>query len=608
MDSENSLNTSLKYKILTKFSGALILLTLVFILTFFLLNVISLNLKYDHQEAKVNAAINVSSSLVRNIFDRIFSDLNFLYASSLFNDYVQNPTNHNQERLENEFISFENSSHLYDQIRFIDARGMERIRVDYHEDGSTIVPREKLQSKKDRDYFIDTAAIKDDKFYVSRLDLNRENGKIVKPLKPMLRFAKPIKDKNNNFKGILILNYFGEHFLNSVRKHFANTPGDTSLVNVNGFWLLNADPENQWGGILEHGKNFKSKYPDVWKKIKTENRGMIHTKTGVFTFTKVQPLLNFKFAVSNHKHFLDKWKIVIKNQPLRYSLESLTKLNVYVPVLMLGYLIGAFLIFIWARASVGKMKAERNLKHLNVALEAIVMDRTLDLTRRAEELEATKNAVIFGMASLAEIRDPDTGSHLKRTQVYTRMLAMELRKHPDFSNVLTDELINMYAKSSPLHDIGKVGVPDAILLKKGVLTPEEFEQMKWHTTYGAQIIERSITNLKLELHSDEGIEFLSVAKDIIGGHHEKWDGSGYPLGLSGDDIPISARIMAVADVYDALSNKRPYKVAFPREKVEAIILEGKGGHYDPRIIDAFVNIKDDFWFIKNELSEEIDDV
>ncbi len=564
-----------------------------------------MNLKHAEKKAKVSAAINIGSSVIRNNFDRIFSDLTFLSTSDPVITYAKNPTNYNRQQLENEFIHFQNSSKMYDQIRFIDAHGMEKVRANYLKEGSTIVPLEKLQSKKGRYYFIGTAAINDDKIFVSPFDLNKERGKIEMPIKPTIRFAKPIRDEHGKFQGILVLNYFGGIFLNALRNHFANTPGKASLLNGNGFWLLSANPENEWGNILAHGKSFSEKHPNVWKNIKTKNNGIIKTKVGIFSFMKIQPIFNISTDVSNDNHFLDQWKIVVVNQPQSFSLESSTEINRFLPVFIFSYFIGAFLIFIWSRASAGKMLAERDLKHLNVALEAIVMDRTRDLTKRAKELEAIKNAVIFGMASLAEIRDQETGLHVKRTQEYTRMLAISLRKHPDFSQVLTDELIDMYAKTAPLHDIGKVGVPDAILLKEGPLTTAEFEEIKWHPTYGVQIIDRSIHNLKMELHSDEGLEFLSIAKDIVGGHHEKWDGSGYPLGLRGNDIPLAARIMALADVYDALSTERPYKAAFARGKVEEIILEGTGKHFDPRIIEAFVNIKDDFWSIKNQLSDDI---
>ena len=164
-------------------------------------------------------------------------------------------------------------------------------------------------------------------------------------------------------------------------------------------------------------------------------------------------------------------------------------------------------------------------------------------------------------------------------------IAEELRKLDKFKDFLTPQNITMLYKSAPLHDIGKVGIPDSILLKQGKLTDDEFEIMKLHSTYGHDAIEAAINTM----HTNNN--FLRFAKEIAYGHHEKWDGSGYPLGLSGDDIPLSARLMALADVYDALISKRVYKPAFSHDKSVAIILEGKGSHFDPEIVDAFMRIQ-----------------
>jgi putative two-component system response regulator len=192
------------------------------------------------------------------------------------------------------------------------------------------------------------------------------------------------------------------------------------------------------------------------------------------------------------------------------------------------------------------------------------------------------------MASLAETRDSDTGNHIRRTQFYVKALAEKLQSHPKFAWFLTDSNINMLFKSAPLHDIGKVGIPDRILLKPGRFEPHEFEIMKTHTTLGRDAIVHAETAL------GTSVEFLTMAKSISYSHQEKWDGSGYPEGMSGDDIPIAARLMAVADVYDALISRRVYKEGMSHEKAIAIMQEGRGTHFDANMLDAFLDIQEEF--------------
>jgi putative two-component system response regulator len=211
-----------------------------------------------------------------------------------------------------------------------------------------------------------------------------------------------------------------------------------------------------------------------------------------------------------------------------------------------------------------------------------------EVDRQTRRVMAIQDVTILAMASLAETRDSDTGNHIRRTQFYVLELARRLSTHPRFSEFLTEDNIDLLFKSAPLHDIGKVGIPDRILLKPGRFEPEEFEIMKTHTTLGRDAIEHAEKSL------DVKVEFLALAKEIAYSHQEKWDGSGYPEGLSCDDIPISARLMAVADVYDALISRRVYKDGMPHEKAVGIILEGSGSHFDPDVVDAFMEAAEEF--------------
>lgn len=236
------------------------------------------------------------------------------------------------------------------------------------------------------------------------------------------------------------------------------------------------------------------------------------------------------------------------------------------------------------------------LKDQNEFLDAEVQKRT-------REVVAVQEVTILAMASLAETRDNDTGNHIRRTQFYLRTLAEKLRRHPRFAFMLDDDkTIDLLFKSAPLHDIGKVGIPDHILLKPGRFTDEEFEIMKSHTRLGRDAILAAERRLGLEL------PFLFYAKEIAYSHQEKWDGTGYPEGLSGDDIPISGRLMAVADVYDALICRRVYKEGMPHEKAVAIICEGSGTHFDPDIVDAFKEVAGEFREIARRYEDTEEDV
>lgn len=205
-----------------------------------------------------------------------------------------------------------------------------------------------------------------------------------------------------------------------------------------------------------------------------------------------------------------------------------------------------------------------------------------EVTRRMAENELIQKVSIRALAHLAETRDPETGNHILRTQAYVQCLALELRRHPRFSSILTGRYIQLLTQSAPLHDIGKVGIPDAILRKPGRLTAEEWEIMKTHARLGSDAIEQA------ERDAVKPVAFLTLAKEIAHWHHEKWDGSGYPDGLSGDAIPVAARIMALADVFDALISARVYKPAMPHAAARDIIVQGRGQHFDPEMVDAFL--------------------
>ena len=211
-----------------------------------------------------------------------------------------------------------------------------------------------------------------------------------------------------------------------------------------------------------------------------------------------------------------------------------------------------------------------------------------EVKRRLSEINHLQDASIYVMVSLAEFRDECTGNHIRRTQEYVRLLAKHLSQHPRHMSTLTDAHIELLQKSAPLHDIGKITTPDHILLKPGKHTAEEFAIMKTHAQRGFDLLKQAGDFI------GDGGAFLAIAKDIALSHHEKWDGSGYPNQLTGEAIPLSARLMAVADVYDALRSERPYKNPISHADAAALIQQQKGRHFDPDVVDAFFAVEQEF--------------
>jgi putative two-component system response regulator len=215
-------------------------------------------------------------------------------------------------------------------------------------------------------------------------------------------------------------------------------------------------------------------------------------------------------------------------------------------------------------------------------------DRLAELVdERSRELIRTQEATIESLGTLAECRDPEGGGHIRRTRNYIRRLGQRLLEKGQYTPPLDEELIDQFCKCSPLHDLGKVGIPDQILRKEGSLTKEEFAVMKTHTVLGQAAI--AAAERRLGTNS-----FLRHAREIAESHHERWDGTGYPHGLAGENIPLSGRLMAVADVYDALISRRVYKSPFPHSTAVGIIAENRGTAFDPLLVDAFLDVQEDF--------------
>jgi putative two-component system response regulator len=248
------------------------------------------------------------------------------------------------------------------------------------------------------------------------------------------------------------------------------------------------------------------------------------------------------------------------------------------------------------KAHIENKHARDFIEDRNRVLQQMVAERT-------RELAATQDATILSMATLAETRDPETGHHIRRTQAYVRALAMHLQGHPRHGGQLDERSVELLTKSAPLHDIGKVGVPDRILRKPGKLTPEEYGEMKRHPAYGRDAIAATEQVLAASGVSPDAASFLRFAREIALSHHEKWDGTGYPQGLSGEEIPLSARLMALADVYDALISRRVYKPPRSHAEAAAEIFAGRGTHFDPGVVEAFSALGEVFQGISRGFEE-----
>ncbi len=259
-----------------------------------------------------------------------------------------------------------------------------------------------------------------------------------------------------------------------------------------------------------------------------------------------------------------------------------------------------------------RVKAHLELKHARTWLQNQNLHLENVVAQRMRENELIKNVSIHALAMLAEKRDNETGNHLVRTRSYVQVLIKHLEAHPRFAEALQEPQRSLIIRAAPLHDIGKVGIPDHILLKPGKLTPEEFEIMKQHAQIGADALNEAVSrvlgpNPDAATEAKAGVSalaFLEIARQIAHSHHEKWDGSGYPQGLGGEAIPVGARLMAMADVYDALTCRRHYKDPFPLDRVEQIIRDGRGTHFDPDVVDAYFACRDQFIDIAQRFADE----
>lgn len=284
---------------------------------------------------------------------------------------------------------------------------------------------------------------------------------------------------------------------------------------------------------------------------------------------------------------LEKYSSVRALKPYnKIILDAGIKASITLPLTLSGNPIG--IIFFSSISKDVYMK-----EHINV-LETLANSIAISFHQNIY-IDGVIYSSILALANLAEARDEGTGEHLERMSLYSRLIAETLHEDPMYEDRVTLEYVEKIERFSPLHDIGKVGIRDEILLKPGKLTKDEFNEMKQHTTFGAEVLRSAERNI-----AKHGKSLFRMGIKIAQNHHEKWDGSGYPEGKKGEEIPLCARIVAVADVFDALTSKRPYKEEFSLERAFSIIEEGRGKHFDPKVVDAFMKRKDDIIKLYNE--------
>ncbi len=413
----------------------------------------------------------------------------------------------------------------YYQISIIDSSGSEVIGIDNRLDNAPVItPKTQLQNRKNKDYFQEAIKLDNNQVYVSPIHSGSRREEIAEQNFPIIEFAIPLLNSKNERKGILVLNMYLTRLLKILPENMVIQTEDGNLISL-----------RQDGSINFNKSHYDFSGSSGW--IDISNDKTIH-------YSNVEFFSGQEFALAIfHKH------------PM---LKALLQRLVAVSIILLALFLCLILI-IW---------------YLNFL--------------RFRELIGAQRAIIFSLAKLAEYRDSGTGDHLERTRDYSIILAKQLRKNRKYKRIITDEFIEDLYDAAPLHDIGKVGIRDSILLKESKLTEEEYEKMKGHVQMGGNLLQDAIDIFKLKQ------PFLVMGKNICAYHHEKYNGKGYPDGLKGEEIPLEARIFALCDAYDAIRAQRSYKGKLPHDETVRRINSDRGEHFEPDIVDAFLECENEF--------------
>jgi len=468
-----------------------------------------------------------AKEVIKVFFSDLKKDLFFLKNFPSTKKFIDNDFESISYRNDVQHIFFEFAKvyKQYHQIRIINSSGREIIKINNNQDGTTvIVPDSLLQNKKHSDYFQEAMTLDKGKIYASPIDLKSKQGNAGTSYTPVIRLATPLFDSKNRRKGVLILNINLSKVLELFPRNIFLRTEEGDLLSLKSDGTINFNKSN-------YDFSGSSGRLDV-SEVET-----IHYST-----VKYLPGKRLVVAIY-HKHPL-----------LKAALEKIRLVS------------AIFLILFLCLISI--------VVYINIL--------------RFKELIGAQKAVLFSLAGLAEWRDAETGHHLERTRNYAVILAKELRKNKKYRKVITDEFIEDLYDAASLHDIGKVGIRDSILLKEGKLTNEEFEEMKRHVIIGKQVLQDAVDKFNLKQ------SFITMGKNICAYHHEKYNGKGYPEGLKGEEIPLEARIFALCDAYDAIRSKRPYKQGLSHAEAVKRIKAASGEHFDPDIVVAFLKCEKEF--------------
>ena len=467
-----------------------------------------------------------AKEIINTFFSDIERDLYFLSEFPSTKGYVDSDFESINYRKEVKEIFYEFSKvyKQYYQITIIDSSGYEIFRINNKQDGTTtIIPDSLLKNKKHQIYFQEAIKLDKDQVYVSSIDLDINQENTEMPYVPMIRLATPLFDSKNRKKGVFILNVHFSRVLELLHENMFIQTEEGNLISLK----------------LDGTINFNKSNYDF-----SDRSGWLHiSDVETIHYSTVEFLPGRRLVLATHH-----------DHPLiKQELKRLVLVSVVLLVLFL------FMIAI--------------ISYINIS--------------RFRELIGAQKAIIFSLAKLAEHRDSSTGHHLERTSNYSVILAKQLRKNKKYRRTITNELIEDLFDAAPLHDIGKVGIQDSILLKESNLTEEEYGNIKEHVQIGKQILQDAIDKFKLKQ------SFLVMGKNICEYHHEKYNGKGYP-GLKGADIPLEARIFTLCDAYDTIRSKRPYKDKLSHEEAVKRIKSDSGEHFDPEIVDAFLKCEKEF--------------
>ncbi len=465
-------------------------------------------------------------AVIKSFFSNFDHHLSFLHALPRVRTYVNGNFSSSEDRdaVQSIFSDLVKATPEIYQISIMDSLGKERVRVINTHAGASGIVPFSDLQDTNNRYYFNEIMNLGNETYLSPVDLTVEGDRVAKPMVPMIRIATQLMDASGYRKGVLMITVYFSKVLQLLPRNVFVQTPQGNLI------ALNAD-----GSVVFERSNYDFKGKQGQLKISnTEN---IHYAT-------LQLASNRSFIVAIHHNHIG----------LKASLHKLVLLSAILLVMFLS-LIGG-------------------ITYINLS--------------RLREKNRAQRALIASLVELTDWRDQETGQHLMRTKHYTKALAKQLRKKPKYRKKITTRFIKNVFDTAPLHDIGKVGIKDSILLKPGKLTNEEFEEMKNHVLIGRQVIQDAIDKFAIKE------SFMITARNIAAFHHERYDGSGYLEALKGPAIPLEARIFALVDVYDALRSKRPYKNEMTHAQVVKMIEPERGKHFDPDVVDAFLMLGDQF--------------